>query len=512
MKSLLIIVLAALICVSCSSDRKQNAPKPPNILIAISDDQSFPHASAYGYKGVNTPNFDRIAKQGVLFNNAYVASPGCSPSRAALLTGLYPWQIEEAGTHASFFPAKFKVLPDILEDEANYFTGFTGKGWAPGDWANSGRDRNPAGTEFNDIHYAEEIPGISTINYTENFTAFLKEKPSDRPFLFWYGAHEPHRVYEDGVGELNGKKTENISLPGFLPNAPEINSDMMDYAYEIEWFDKHLGEMLKTLEKVGELDNTIIIVTADNGMPFPRAKANCYDFGIHVPLAIFWPNQVKANRKVDDLISLVDIAPTLLDILGVDQVDYNYSGHSFKDILLKGKSELSNPDRLVFSSRERHSYSRYNNLGYPQRAIRYNQYLLIWNMKSERWPAGAPQKYLEDGSLEENHMAYQDIDHCPSLTYLVNNRLNEDTKKYFHLAVDKRPELELFNVELDPDCINNLANDLNYKHVKDSLFMQLKKYLKETGDPRVHGNGNIWESYPRLRGPMRRFPKPKNDN
>src|SRR5690554_2681597 len=129
-----------------TSDRENS--KPPNILFAISDDQSYPHASAYGSQWVQTPAFDRVAEEGVLFLNAFSASPGCSPSRAALLTGRNAWQIEDAGTHASEFPSKFVVYPDLLEN-AGYFVGYTQKGWGPGNWKISGRTRNPAGELYN---------------------------------------------------------------------------------------------------------------------------------------------------------------------------------------------------------------------------------------------------------------------------------------------------------------------------------------------------------------------------
>jgi len=524
MKKYFYIVLLSILFIACNSKNKSedisNKVDLPNILIAISDDHSFPHTSAYGYEGVKTPNFDNIAKLGVLFNNAYVASPGCSPSRAAILTGQYPWQIEEAGTHASRFPARLQVLPDIFEQQAGYQSGFTGKGWGPGDWKGSGRKRNPAGTEYNDVLSEEEIEGISTIDYAANFNEFLNEKPKGKPFFFWYGAHEPHRDYLKGIGEKSCKNPENVKVPAFMPDVPEIRSDMMDYAFEIEWFDKHLGHMIKRLKQSGDFENTIIIVTADNGMPFPRAKANCYDFGIHVPLAIYWPAKMKAGKISTDLVSLIDIAPTLLDILGIDQADYNYSGKSLDNILFGNEPNTSDTNHAIFSSRERHSYSRHDNLGYPQRAIRVEDYLLIWNMKPDLWPAGAPQKYLKNampagrqGELEEMHLGYHDIDKCPSLDFLIENWEDEAISKYFHLSVDKRPEIELFDVISDPACLNNLSADKAYFEIKEHIFNTLKDYLKKTNDARVKGNGDIWETYPRLRGPMRKFPKSMgNDN
>lgn len=218
----LFLLLAS--CTSEKKDEKDEKPvKPPNILIAISDDQSWPDASAYGSKMVNTPAFDRVADEGGLFTNAFAASPGCAPSRAALLTGRNCWQIESAGTHASYFPEKFTVYPDVLE-EAGYFIGYTGKGWAPGDWEASGRDRNPAGVPFSDITLDPPYSGIVSIDYAANFRKFLGKRPDDQLFYFWYGAIEPHRVYTKGSGLDAGKKLEKAEVPGFSPAPKPLRS------------------------------------------------------------------------------------------------------------------------------------------------------------------------------------------------------------------------------------------------------------------------------------------------
>ncbi|HEX6985564.1 MAG TPA: sulfatase, partial [Planctomycetaceae bacterium] len=272
-----------LIGVVCSAPARTEAAEPrrPNVLIAIADDQSYPHCSAYG-AAVRTPAFDRVAAAGVLFRNGFSGSPGCSPSRAALLTGRHHWELKEAGTHASSFPKELAVFPDLLE-QAGYFVGMTGKGWGPGNWKASGRDRNPSGPSF-DRKKLDAPEGVSRNDYAANFEAFLDERPDGRPFCFWYGASEPHRPYKPGVGEERGVDPAAVTVPPFLPDTPEVRRDLTDYFAEIEWFDSHLGRMLDLLERRGELAGTLVIVTADNGMSFPRAKANCYDAGWHVPL------------------------------------------------------------------------------------------------------------------------------------------------------------------------------------------------------------------------------------
>ncbi len=480
----------------------------PNILLAISDDQSYPHASIYGYRAIKTPAFDRVAREGVLFNNAICPSPGCAPSRAALLTGRYPWQNEHAGTHASSFPAKLAVYPDLLE-KAGYFVGFTGKGWGPGDWKAGGRSRNPAGPAFSKIEVKEKIRGINEVDYAANFQDFLKKRPEGRPFCFWYGSTEPHRVYDKGRGLRSGMKLEDVVVPPFLPDTPEIRGDILDYCWEIQYFDSHLASMLKALEEIGELDNTLIVVTSDNGMPFPRSKGNVYEFGIHMPMAVRWPRHVPGGRVVDDPVSFVDLTKTFLEVGGVpDSAQSAMVGKSLMNILVSDKQGMVDPTReMVFSARERHSSSRYNNWGYPQRALRTQQYLYIRNFKPERWPAGDPRQLKEDGTLDEPHSGYTDIDSSPSLTFLIEKRDDARIGCFFHLAVDKRPAEELYDIKKDPGCLNNLAVQPEFQEIRKKLSDQLVDYLRKTGDPRVVGDGEIFETYERY-SPIRKFPPP----
>lgn len=480
----------------------------PNILFVISDDQSYPHASAYGSEFIETPAFDRIADEGVLFTNAFAASPGCSPSRAAILTGRYPWQLEEAGTHASYFPQKFTVLPDLLED-AGYHVGYTGKGWGPGDWEASDRERNPAGPAFQNETVNPPYNWIRETDYAANFQTFLEQKTNDQQFFFWMGTSEPHRPFVKGIGISSSKKLEDVTVPKYLPDTPEVRSDFLDYAVEIEWFDEHLEESIALLEEIGELENTLIIVTSDNGMPFPRAKANLYEDGIHVPLAMRWGEQVPGGRVVSDLVSLIDVMPTILDAAKIDHPgEYEMTGISLLETLRSEEEGILNASRdAVFAGRERHSSSRWNNLGYPQRAIRTHHYLYIRNFAPERWPAGSPRR-IENGELTPMHSAYHDIDAAPTLDVMTHQADDPYFNRYLFLAVGKRPAEELYDIENDPGCIHNLALNPDYEETTTKLRNRLSEMLGETGDPLVTSNPDVWESYPRLRGPMREFPVP----
>ena len=502
-------------CQQPTSNIESNDSRP-NILIAISDDQSFSHVSIQGTKEIQTPHFDRIAREGVWFANAFAASPGCSPSRAALLTGLHTWQIGAAGTHASYFDTTHVVFPDLLES-AGYRIGFTGKGWGPGNWEISGRKRNPAGPEWSD-NKLESPEGISDKDYAANFEAFLAERPADQPFYFWFGGHEPHRKFKEGIGREQGKNINEIEVPDFLPNEEIIRSDVADYYVEIEWFDQQLGQMIDLLASQGELDNTLIIVTSDNGMAFPRAKANLYEYGFHVPLAMRWGNQVPGNYIAQDLVGFVDLAPTILEAAQIPSDIYPpFSGNSLMGIL----TQQSMYDRKglhqgIYAARERHSSSRYHSLGYPQRALRTPQYLYIHNFRPERWPAGAPQKYgntnyptqkdLQERVLGPEDGGYHDIDACPSLDFLLTSA-REGKTSYLQLAVGLRPEEELFLIAEDPYCLNDLSPRPEYNEIKDSLRTALFAHLTATQDPRVLDGGDIWETYPRY-SRLREFPIP----
>jgi N-sulfoglucosamine sulfohydrolase len=497
-----------------------------NILIAIADDISYPHMGIYGYDIVETPAFDRIARNGILFHNAFAPAPGCAPSRSSIHLGRYQWQNEEAGGHQTLFPLEYVVYPDVLED-GGYFIGHTGKGVLPFAWELSGRDRNMAGPAFSDVTYQrgnDPRPSyeISNTNYAANFEAFLSSRPNDQPFYFWYGAREPHRSYEDGSGLRSGKKLEDVPIPEYYPDSEVIRSDFLDYALEIEWFDRHLMKMIKKLEELGELENTLIIVTADQGKPFPRSKVNLYDSGLRVPLAVSWPERIKPGREVYDLISLADIAPTLLELTGISPEPMKpMSAKSFADILFSEESGYVDPTRkAVYGGRERHASARWANLGYPQRSVRTHDYLYIRNFTPERWPAGAPQSLMRNNPQQTHPMhgldedgrftghGYHDIDDSPTKAYLIENMHTPEGFYYYDLSMGKRPEHELFDVKNDPYNLHNLANDPEYADVLEEMRNKLMDFLTETGDPRVFGPiPDIFENYQR-HARMRSFPYP----
>ena len=480
----------------------------PNILFAISDDQSFPHASAYGATAISTPAFDALAKEGVLFVNAFAAAPQCSPSRAAILTGRNIWQLEEAGTHGSLFPKKFQVFTDALGN-SGYSVGYTGKAWAPGNWKQSGWERNPVGPEFNS-NVLDDVPydGIKNVDYSANFREFINAKENSKPFFFWFGCHEPHREFEYGSGVKSGKSLSDATVPDFLPDVELVQNEILDYNVEIEWFDKHLGEMISFLKEIGEFENTIIVITSDNGMAFPHAKANLYEFGTHVPLLISGKKFFRGDRTVDDLVSLIDLAPTFLELANVPLFE-GITGKSLLPLLTGTLAEKNSGHRdYVFTGRERHTHARPDNLGYPCRAVRTKDFLYIRNFKADRWPAGDPSNneipdHVESKDIKPIGLGYSDIDDSPTKELMINN--SSLFSELFQKAFAKRPAEELYDIKNDPFCLVNISDDEQFSEVKSHLKMVLENELKRLGDPRVSGYGDIFESYPRF-GLMRNFP------
>ncbi len=454
--------------------------KRPNILFAVADDAS--HFGAYGDKFVNTPHFDAIAKEGVLFENSFCTNPKCAPSRASILTGKHTWQLESACTHFCEFPPNLTLFPDLLE-EVGYHVGFTGKGWGPGDYLCNGYQRNLAGNEYNKRKITPpQGTSISNVDYLGNFKDFLTYKTENQPFYFWYGCKEPHRKYTDGEGTLNGKKLEEISVPSYLPDNEIVRSDFCDYAYEVDWFDQKLGEILQHLKDIGQYDNTLIVVTSDNGAPFPRIKGQMYEDDFNLPLAISWKNGIKGDRIVSDIVSFIDFAPTFLE-LAEATIPESMCGTSLTDILFSEKVGQVNPKRnRAYMGRERHDMGRYQDTGYPVRSIRTEKYLYSRNFEPSRYQTGNP---------ETN---YPNCDNSPTKREIL--LLHAEGENYFYnLAFGLRTEEELFDITIDPECMINLAKRPELQDIKKELWEELLAELKRTMDPRALGNGDIFDTY-----------------
>ena len=450
----------------------------PNILFAIADDWSWLHAGAYGDPVVKTPTFDRLAREGILFHHAYVSSPSCTPSRGAILTGQWHWRLEGAGNLWSVFPDKFVAYPEIL-GKAGYVTGVMGKGWAPGRTERAGRQLE--GKRF------------------KNFQQFLAQRPVGEPFCFWLGSSDPHRPYKKDSGRASGMDLQNVEVPACFPDHPDVRGDIADYLFEVQRFDSLVGSALAALDKIGELDNTLVLMTSDNGMPFPRAKSNLYDMGTRMPLAVRWPAKIDAGGKIDDFVSFTDFAPTFLEAAGVAVPD-DMTGRSLMNVLRSGRSGQVDADRsFVLVGKERHvpGQEGIDMGGYPCRAIRTHDFLYIRNFCPNRWPSGTP--HYSKAAVPGAWIA--DCDNGLTKTCMVDNRdKNAGYRRLYDLAFAKRPAEELYDLKKDPDQLNNVAGAATYLEVQQKLADQLMTQLKTSCDPRAVGGGEKFDEYPYLGG------------
>ncbi len=483
-----IVFIAYCFIAGCQSEN--STPKRPNILFAIADDASWKHFGAYGCDWVKTPAFDKVAESGILFTRAYTPNSKCAPSRSCIITGRNSWQLEDAANHWPLFPEKFKSYAEVLGDNG-YWVGSVAKGWSPGIPGKiNGKSRELTGPMFNEFRTTPPAKYISNYDYARNFEAFLTARPAGLPFCFWYGSTEPHLPYEYGVGSrISGKSIDEIDkVPTFWPDVDTVRQNMLDYAFEIEYFDQHLQMMLEKLDEIGELENTLVVVTADNGMPLPRIKGQVYEYSNHLPMAIMWPNGIKnPGRTVDDLVSFIDFAPTFLELARVEAATSGMqpiTGISLTDIFYSEKEGLVNPIRdFVLVGKERHDIGRPNDQGYPVRGIVMHDYLFLKNFKPDRWPSGNPET------------GYLNTDASPTKTFVLDTRRKEGIMKYWQYNFGKRPVEELYNIIQDPYCLNNLADDPDFLEVKNKMETDMNSHLKEQEDPRILGYGDVFDNY-----------------
>ena len=519
----LLLILAAVLGSARAASR-------PNIVFAFADDYGR-HASAYAAvdadPGVNavisTPHIDSIAKAGVLFRSAHVSSPSCTPCRSSLLSGRHFWQTGRGAilTGAVWDPA----LPSfpLLLREGGYHIGKTYKVWSPGTPVDAPFDRQrhayeAAGGDFN--NFSQRVSRLTAGGLPlpeakarllgtvrENFRAFLRARPGDAPFFYWFGPTNTHRAWEKGSAkalwkldpdELKGK------MPAFLPDVPAIREDLADYLGEVLAFDAAVGVLIEELKANDEWKNTILVISGDHGAPgFPRGKCTLYDFGTAVSLIAAGPG-IPAGRVVDDFVSLPDLAPTFLELAG-REAPPEMSARSLVPVLRSAASGQVDPARdHVLTGRERHvDEARAGRLPYPQRAIRTREHLYIINFEPDRSPPGDLHPPGRPGKpptrhqlLHESRAAYPDMDAGPTKAWLHEHREDPRWKAAWELAFGLRPAEELYLLRDDPEQMKNLAGDPAHAALKKELRDRLIARLKATGDSRVTDESPVYERPP----------------
>ena len=493
----------------------------PNILFAFADDWGR-YARAYAeHEGANslnelieTPNFDRIAREGALFTNALVPAPSCTPCRSSILAGQYFWQTGlGAILQGAVWDETIPTFPLELEAKGGYFVGYQYKVWSPGRTLNApigaARTRfEPAGRNFNQFSHwvtanAEDL-GVDGAKEAlcdetrQNFRAFLDARPDGAPFCYWWGPTNTHRTWERGSGKaLWGIEPDELTgrLPAFLPDVHDIREDAADYLGECQAVDKGLGVIVEELRARGELDNTLLVVSGDHGIPgMPRAKCNLYDIGCEVALAVRWPGRVEPERIVTDFVNLMDFGPTFCEAGGID-VPATMTGRTLMPVLTDTRSGQIDPERdYVVTGRERHvGGAREGYLPYPQRSLRTRDFIYIVNFEPDRWPMGDP-KGLDDPNTTapdfetlayDTFVAYADLDASPTKAWMIHHREDHDVEPLYELAFGKRPREELYDLNEDPHYMSNVADDPAYANVRSQLEGRLIDVLRVQDDPRL---------------------------
>lgn len=529
------LIIAVLLTAGLGMPKVASAQESrPNILFAFADDWgrcASIYAETDGKGGINdvvrTPNFDRIARKGVLFKNAFVNAPSCTPCRSSVLSGQYFWRTRRGAIlQGAVWDESIPAWPMLLKD-SGYHIGKTWKVWSPGTPADApfGRQSHSyqeAGNRFNQfsqnvtrmVAAGKPLDQAKAELYAEvrgNFSKFLSERKAGQPFAYWFGPTNVHRKWIKGSGkalwniepdDLKGK------MPPFLPDVPEVREDLADYFGEVAAFDAALGVLTEELEKAGQLENTLIVISGDHGPPgFPHGKCNLYDFGTRVSLAIAGPG-VTGGRVVEDFVCLPDLAPTFLEAGGV-KIPEVMTGKTIWPTLKSEKEGLADGARTqVFTGRERHvAGAREDHLPYPQRCIRTADYTFIINFHPERYPLGDHYRLEGDNpptvneTTENTFVTLPDEDAGPAKAWLVEHCNDPKWKTLFEHAYGKRPREELFDLKKDPHQMHNVATDPAYAEVVKDLRKRLLAELTKSGDPRMKNDGEYFENPP-LAGPL----------
>lgn len=439
-RSLLLIWLLALASIFSLNDSGYAANKSssskPNFILIFADDVSWNDLGCYGHPTIRTPNLDRLAKEGLRFDNAYLTTSSCSPSRCSVITGRYPHNTGAPELHTPL-PENQILFPQLLQD-AGYYTVISGKQHM-GDYALTAFDHVSKG----------KGPGREA-----DWVPILKKRPRDKPFFCWFASIDAHRAWQASK-EYQPHQPSEVVVPPYLIDVPETRADLAKYYDEISRLDFFTGKILEELETQGVADNTLILFFSDNGRPFPRCKTRLYDSGIKTPLIVRWPVVIKPGTISKSLVSSIDIGPTLLGLVGITS-DPRIQGVSFQKLLTQPEKKIRD---YAFAEHNWHVYQAH------ERMVRTGDFLYIRNalpnqrnlcVESIEFPAGEVlwQKY-EDGSL---------------------NSVQQD------VFLNPRPKEELYLVTEDPYQFHNLAAKPEYADQLSQLRKVLDQWTDETGD------------------------------
>jgi N-sulfoglucosamine sulfohydrolase len=440
-----ILSVASLCCLlAAGSLQGASAEGLPNIVWLIADDVS-PDLGAYGNTVVRTPNLDRLAADGMRLDKVFAQFASCSPSRASFFSGRYPGSMD-AGDMKIPLDDGIALLPTMLRPQG-YYSFNAGK-------LHIGGYESRAPRPGMLLHYPEnarpQFDAVSSVGVVEEWEEMFDARPKDQPFFMAIGYHEAHRGWDPKALERFPYDPNEVPVPPFLADIPEVREDLSSYYSEVSYMDEKIGRVLAKLDEEGLRENTVVIFFSDHGLPFSRCKTQVYDSGVRTPFIVRWPAKIIPGGVYGGMQELVDLVPTMCEIAGADPAE-GVQGASFLPVLL-GKD--SPGKRYVYMERNMHDTDDHI------RAVRTEQF-----------------KYIENAYPDEPMANAFDLIRSPAQRAMEKlYEAGELPAHQSHAFVPHRPAVELYDLEKDPFELKNLAEDPAYRDTVEQLAQQLNHY------------------------------------
>ncbi len=426
--------LSVTVLVSCPLSA---AEQRPNFVVLIADDMAWDDCGAYGHPRIRTPHIDSLAAKGMRFDRAYLTVSSCSPSRCSILTGQYPHSTGAGELHLPL-PGEQTMFTVPLR-QAGYWTAIVGK-WHLGEQV------------ADQVDYRKGSPPVKM---GEAWVKALRTRPQDKPFFLWAAHTDPHRGYQPGAVDPPHTR-DDVVVPPFFPDTPEVRDDLALYYDEISRFDEHVGMVLDELDRQGIADNTFVLVMSDNGRPFPHCKTRVHVPGVRTPFVVRWPGHVQPGTATSSVVSSVDIGPTVLELAGIDPLP-RFQGVSLAAVLADPKAKVR---QYAFAEHNWHDYRAF------ERGVHDKQYCYVRN-----WLPNTPGTPPADAVGSPTYYVMQQLH--------AQGKLKPAQRGCFEAP---RPTEFLYDVEADPHCIHNLAEKPQHAAALKQMRAALRKWQAETGD------------------------------